>query len=283
MADAVVVLGTLVAALDIAIALYTVPRIGAMIENPGRLVRATQVAISGLFLGGATSHLAAVYNAATGQIAGYTDPDYLLITGVIPRIFQVIGGCALMYLATYHLDFHFHTKHEVELVAERERLLRRLQELATHDELTGLLNRRAFEQELEEHLRYVDRYGETGGVLYLDLDGFKQANDMYGHQAGDQVLQQAANRLRSTIRKTDVVARMGGDEFAVLLRDAGPAECVGTAERVVMEISKIHDPAPVRASVGVAICTDAATNLVSLADEAMYQAKRSGGNRFAIA
>jgi diguanylate cyclase (GGDEF)-like protein len=103
---------------------------------------------------------------------------------------------------------------EVEaLRAEVERL--RL--LADHDTLTPVLNRRAFVRELSRTIAYCRRYGASAAVLYLDLDGFKQVNDQFGHPAGDAALVSIAELLTAHVRESDVVARLGGDEFAVLL------------------------------------------------------------------
>src|ERR687895_1654725 len=119
-------------------------------------------------------------------------------------------------------------------VTERRRLERRLRHLADHDDLTGLINRRRFQEELRRHLAEGRRYGLTGALLVLDLDGFKEVNDNHGHSAGDRVLCGVADALRSRLRTTDIVARLGGDEFAVLL----PRETAQEAELVCRSLEQ---------------------------------------------
>jgi diguanylate cyclase (GGDEF)-like protein len=125
---------------------------------------------------------------------------------------------------------------EVEaLRAEVERL--RL--LADHDTLTPVLNRRAFVRELSRTIAYCRRYGVPAAVLYLDLDGFKQVNDRFGHPAGDAALVRIAELLTAHVRESDVVARLGGDEFAVLLlqvdAEAAAAKALSLAEAIAGE------------------------------------------------
>jgi len=166
---------------------------------------------------------------------------------------------------------------------EKDELLKRLQHVATHDPLTGLLNRGAFDEQVCRHVDFCDRYGQQGGVLYLDLDGFKAANDAFGHKIGDEILGKVAKVLTAATRRTDDVGRLGGDEFAVLLREAGPKELEGTAERIVREIGMVRAPTKVGASVGVASSVRYGQRVVDAADEAMYRAKRAGGFRYAVA
>jgi diguanylate cyclase (GGDEF)-like protein/PAS domain S-box-containing protein len=169
-------------------------------------------------------------------------------------------------------------------VTERRSLERRLRHLADHDDLTGLINRRRFQDDLERHLAEGLRYGMTGALLLLDLDEFKAVNDTHGHSAGDRVLQGVAEALRSRLRGSDIVARLGGDEFAVLLPRGG-AE---TAERV-SEALRQAIPAEVQApdgqrvevSVGYAPFEDGVASVddvLSAADASMYAVKaaRSG-------
>jgi diguanylate cyclase (GGDEF)-like protein len=158
----------------------------------------------------------------------------------------------------------------------RERIHLEALHLASHDPLTGLLNRRAFLSELDEQL-------ERGpcALLYVDLDGFKWINDTSGHAAGDQALVRTALRLRDAVRDHDLVARLGGDEFAVCcpgLVDAGALQPL--LERVRASLERI-DPA-ITASVGAAVACPgpgASGALLKQADAAMYRAKRAGGNR----
>ena len=166
-------------------------------------------------------------------------------------------------------------------VTDRRRQEAELQHLADHDPLTGLLNRRAFERALDQHLARVRRYGVQGALLMIDLDGFKAVNDQHGHETGDAVLAGVAERLRARLRTSDLVARLGGDEFAALLPAADRAEAEHVA-RVAVEVVRDLSPAagpPVTASVGAVVISepDLSPHIVQReADRAMYAAKRAG-------
>jgi diguanylate cyclase (GGDEF)-like protein/PAS domain S-box-containing protein len=164
-------------------------------------------------------------------------------------------------------------------VTDRSRLERRLRHLADHDDLTGLINRRRFQEELERHLAQGRRYGMTGALLVLDLDGFKEVNDTHGHSAGDRVLQSVADALRDRLRESDVLARLGGDEFAVLLPredpDAAEKVCLALEEAIPSEVRTPNGTA-LRVSVGFAAFRDdvqSVDDVLAAADAAMYAAK----------
>jgi diguanylate cyclase (GGDEF)-like protein len=165
----------------------------------------------------------------------------------------------------------------------------RLRHLADHDALTGLLNRRRFEQELARHLAHARRYGPEGAVLVLDLDRFKPVNDTYGHAAGDRLLTRVACVLRERLRATDAVARLGGDEFAVLLPRGDRAGAVAVARSLVETVRAEALAAggePVTVSAGVVLLEDCATldveGALTAADLAMYDAKTAGGDGWAL-
>ncbi|MBC2932369.1 bifunctional diguanylate cyclase/phosphodiesterase [Nocardioides sp. zg-1228] len=175
-------------------------------------------------------------------------------------------------------------------ISDRRRYLDRLAHLADHDVLTGLANRRRLESELERHLDRCQRHGPTGALLLLDLDNFKQVNDTLGHNAGDQLLVTIAGLLRRSIRSTDVVARVGGDEFAILLTDGDQADAARVAELVVERIA--HHAATldgvasrVTASVGAVTfraAAEHAADVLALADMTMYDAKDAGRNQAVV-
>ncbi|CAM3784212.1 putative bifunctional diguanylate cyclase/phosphodiesterase [Nocardioides zeicaulis] len=175
-------------------------------------------------------------------------------------------------------------------ISDRRRYLDRLAHLADHDVLTGLANRRRFESELERHLERCQRLGESGALLLLDLDNFKQVNDTLGHNAGDQLLITIAGLLRRSIRSTDVVARLGGDEFAVLLPDADQDGARRVAELVVERIAghaaTLDGVARrVTASVGAVTfraASEHASDVLALADMTMYDAKEAGRNQVTV-
>jgi diguanylate cyclase (GGDEF)-like protein/PAS domain S-box-containing protein len=164
-------------------------------------------------------------------------------------------------------------------LTERRRLEERLRHLADHDPLTGLINRRRFEEELERHLVQGRRYGMTGALLVLDLDGFKAVNDNHGHKAGDHVLCAVADAMRQRLRESDTVARIGGDEFAVLLPRATAAE----AEKVCQSLEQAipgEVPAPgdhrIELSIGFAPFeegVESIDDILTAADASMYAVK----------
>ncbi len=172
-------------------------------------------------------------------------------------------------------------------MAVQDALLRQLRHAADHDGLTGLLNRRAFEQQLQQRLKLNPLPGDGLALLWLDLDHFKAINDQYGHPAGDAVLCAAAATLRDACGGNDLCGRLGGEEFAVLLSAPDRAAAHDAAERLRSAIvaqrvdwhgTAIHATASIGACYLTRTPTDAAPLLRCL-DEAMYRAKRSGRNR----
>ena len=167
------------------------------------------------------------------------------------------------------------------LEAERTAAEARLRHMADHDPLTGLYNRRRFEEELDRHIAHGRRYGMGGALLLLDLDDFKRVNDNFGHRAGDKVLSAVAVVLKHRLRESDIVARFGGDEFAVLMPVGGVGEATELAELLGAAIrADVPTPAgPLTASVGIALFGDLSTadDMLSRADDAMYAQKRSDG------
>ena len=164
-----------------------------------------------------------------------------------------------------------------------------LRHLADHDALTGLPNRRRFEQELARHLAHVRRYGPEGATLVLDLDCFKPVNDTFGHAAGDRLLARVAYVLRERLRTTDVVARLGGDEFAILLPRVDAAGAGAVARSLVETVraqALTADAHGVTISIGVIAFDERAPavpeDILAAADIAMYDAKAAGGDGWAF-
>ncbi|MEP6758797.1 MAG: diguanylate cyclase [Actinomycetota bacterium] len=186
---------------------------------------------------------------------------------------------------------------EMFTVIARDATVRKLHEdqlehQATHDPLTGLANRKLFDELLVRAVFRAERSRRAIAVLYMDLDGFKDVNDVFGHQAGDRVLAETSRRLESVVRPGDIVARMGGDEFVVLCENlATPDDAEKIATRVVQAVGKpipvAAGVATVTASVGIALGSfgESAASIVARADEAMYRTKQDGkaGYRFATA
>ena len=173
--------------------------------------------------------------------------------------------------------------------SQRKRFEERLQRLADHDSLTGLLNRRRLQDELVAHQLRCRRFGATGSLLLLDLDGFKDVNDTLGHIVGDQVLRNVAAVLSERLRETDSVARLGGDEFAILLprteQDAALAVAAELAGRVQSRSGAgVELDVHVTASVGVASFAGddlESRDILAEADVALYEAKERGRGRVA--
>lgn len=158
--------------------------------------------------------------------------------------------------------------------------------LAHHDSLTGLPNRTLFYDRLSQAMARARRDRGSFAVLFLDLDGFKLVNDTFGHDTGDALLRETANRITACIRESDTVARMGGDEFTVILNNVkSPAGTESVAKKIVESLARPFEldgkVCSVSVSIGISIYTDngeAAEQLVKIADDAMYAAKYSGKN-----
>jgi diguanylate cyclase (GGDEF)-like protein len=161
-------------------------------------------------------------------------------------------------------------------------LLAEVRRLASVDALTGLANRRVFEEALEREVARALRSGDALSLVVLDLDHFKDVNDTHGHHSGDEVLRAVASGLRAASRAEDLPARYGGEEFVVLLPRCGPQEAVAVAERMREAVAREPGPVPVTVSAGVAsypVHAIAGPALVQAADEALYEAKRGGRDR----
>lgn len=161
-------------------------------------------------------------------------------------------------------------------------LLDTMRQVAAVDGLTGIANRRTFEEELERETARSVRTGVPVSLVMLDIDHFKVLNDTNGHQVGDDVLRQVAAVLRGTSREYDIVARYGGEEFAVILPASGPDEASASAHRLLHALRVAATTVPVTASLGLATYPEHATSprgLVESADQALYAAKRGGRNR----
>ena len=165
-------------------------------------------------------------------------------------------------------------------VAKLQERVTQLDQLAHQDSLIDLPNRRGFMRELERLIARVERYGITGAMLFVDVDGLKIINDTFGHRAGDEALIQVANLLSKGVRHSDVVARIGGDEFGILLENSDENAAHETASRLIDQIAScrvLHDgeelPLSVAIGVGVIDSLDTSDAVMERADEAMYRRK----------
>jgi two-component system, cell cycle response regulator len=172
----------------------------------------------------------------------------------------------------------------VRTLLDFKEYLNTCEEQAFTDHLTGLANRRRFERQLEREVTRTLRYSRPFCLVLLDIDNFKGVNDTYGHEAGDEAIRQLSKTLQAGTRGIDLAARIGGEEFAVILPETEFEGGAETAERLRRAISETEIPSVGRitASFGVAefpLCAATGRELIAVADAAMYEAKRQGRNR----
>ncbi len=220
-------------------------------------------------------------HAAIIVLSGLDDPDVALLT-------VQSGAQDYVHKSTFDASSLMHT---VRYALERKRNERELLRLAHTDQLTGLANRAMFHERLTHALARAQRDASTFGILFIDLDHFKQVNDTLGHDVGDMLLQTVADRLRSSVREHDTVARLRGDEFAVLVDTGAPKDAIhGVARRIVNAMAEPirlnEKQLTVTSSVGLAVYPEAGLStevLLRSADLAMYDAKHNGKNRYETA
>jgi diguanylate cyclase (GGDEF)-like protein len=210
------------------------------------------------------------------------------LSGAVDYIQKPIRKIALISKVRVFLDLWL-LRHGLELEVEQRRVAEhRVEHLATHDPLTNLPNRRGLYEELNELIYRSRRYKYSSAVIYVDLDGFKHVNDHFGHEAGDRLLTQVATNFKAIVRQTDSVARIGGDEFIVLITDIdGETSLITKIESLLNEASRPlqfnRHQITTGASIGIALYPDHgddAETLLHHADQAMYQAKQQGKNTF---
>ncbi|OGB22437.1 MAG: hypothetical protein A3I66_03990 [Burkholderiales bacterium RIFCSPLOWO2_02_FULL_57_36] len=173
-------------------------------------------------------------------------------------------------------------------ITERKILDNEIWHKANYDALTGLPNRRLFRDRLEQEIKHSERSGNVIALLFIDLDHFKEVNDLLGHDAGDLLLRETAERIRSCIRETDTVARLGGDEFTVILTNVNTPDHVPVlAEKILRELANPYyiskEMAHISGSIGITVFPQDASSsevLVRNADQAMYVAKKAGRNQY---
>ena len=236
---------------------------------------------------------ACLYDASHAQAEAFAPASSVIVAplrgGVRVQGLIALGRTELPAYNELDLELLQTLAFQLTSVLERALLLSDLERLAVTDGLTGLYNYRHFQERYREEVNLCRRYQHPLAVMLIDLDGFKQVNDTYGHLEGDYLLVQLADMLRSALRNTELIARYGGDEFVVLMPSTNLQGGVAAANRVLQAVRETHFldtlGAPrfrITLSIGVAAYPNSTQNPVELlekADEALETAKRSGRNR----
>jgi diguanylate cyclase (GGDEF)-like protein len=212
-----------------------------------------------------------------GPIVASAESDALKVAGLLALVMIVL------YLSLLPI-LHVATNRIRRRLRVMQQQVREMEHQAFHDTLTGLANRALFRDRVEQAIRAAKRDGSTVAVMVMDLDRFKEVNDTFGHQSGDQLLTEVAAHLATPLRESDTVARLGGDEFAILAPAvAGPVGALAIAERAVRELQRPHNVSGVEidvvSSAGVALYPhhgDDVDALLRCADIALYVSKASG-------
>lgn len=166
-----------------------------------------------------------------------------------------------------------------------------LNQSATRDGLTGLLNHKTFLERFEKEINRSDRFDHEMGLIFFDIDKFKSVNDTYGHLYGDYVLEEVSRIISKNVRSIDIVGRYGGEEFSVILVNTNIKDCIPLAEKIVKKIAKktyLKDGVAVNLTISAGMSgypahSDSVKDLIAKADKAMYQTKLKGGNGVSIA
>ena len=237
----------------------------------------------------ATGSLAIVAIIGAGIITGNIRPhidanDYIV---QISSWVTIGVGTATILLIMFR-SMSILQKSTYDLLQEIHKQKKQIVYLANHDQLTGLPLMRLARDRLEIASSHAIRYNKKVAVLFIDLDGFKKINDTYGHESGDYVLQQTAQRIRQAIRAEDTIARISGDEFLAILGDVTEPQAVANiAKKIILTLSQPilqgDKSMSVGASIGISLFPDDASDLDTskrLADDAMYRVKKTGKNNF---
>jgi diguanylate cyclase (GGDEF)-like protein len=253
------------------------------------------VAISALYGGLGPGLVATVLSTAACEYF-FLPPDYVPLSGpegILRLTIFVSTGLIVSWFAEGHrrakVRLREHNEDLERWMAQRKALEDQLKHQASHDHLTGLHNQASFYEHLSRALSRARRQDSMVALLFIDLDDFKLVNDSLGHQEGDRVLREVAERLKGCLREEEMAARLGGDEFVVVLEDVADASAaVRVAERLQEQLcapSDVHDRYRLCASASIGIAVDAPERpqqLVHAADLAMYEAKAMGKGCIAI-
>ena len=225
------------------------------------------------------------FGVASGVVAARDEPDYPPVVAAAYVGMVVVVLLSSTFLTTRVQSTREHLRRQK---AELAQALEQIRQLATHDDLTGLLNRRAMLDRMQLEQRRSLRSGSPLLIAQLDIDHFKVVNDTHGHAAGDLVLQSFADTVRRNVRDTDVLARWGGEEFVLLLCDTPAADAVTLMERLRQAVQAMQVPVaqggqPITVTVSIGLArhapADPLAGTLERADRALYAAKAGGRNR----
>lgn len=264
-----------------------------VLDIPGRFVYANQAAVR-LFavepesiLGKTPFELGFSFAADLQSDVKKVMAEQRTYRGRFVYTFASVRGERFEYVLAPVLDEQDQTEAAVCIlrdVTERELAEEKVWHNAHHDLLTGLPNRRLFLDRLKQEIKHAKRSGRPVAVLFMDLDGFKQVNDSLGHEAGDRLLADVAERLAGSVREGDTIARLGGDEFTLIVTGASRRADIERVARTVIDtltepFEIMNQPVPISVSIGISIYPQDATTpaaLLGTADQAMYKTKQSG-------
>jgi diguanylate cyclase (GGDEF)-like protein len=264
------------------IAIVIAPRIRMPSVSNG-LVFAIRGAAMAFFIGCGATHIHILVHALE------PNPQPVEAHEIVFHSMQALGAWLFIAGAVMRLELHIvPSPRNAELkaaVEEQRRLADHATRRASQDELTGLARRWRFDEALERQVALAGRHGTPAALLLVDVDGLKRINDTLGHQAGDRVLQHIGDAIREHTRLSDVAARIGGDEFAIILQEAGGADADAAAARIIAAAARPGGAGSPRTSVSAGSApidgSLAASEVMRRADVALYSAKRRGGSSHA--
>lgn len=267
------------------IAALVAPRI-KIPSADSRLVLVVRGAAIAFFIGCGMTHLHILVHTL-----GYGSPEPVEMHELGFHVFQAVGAWLFIVGALLRFELHVMPSQsraglEAAVEAQRRIALDAL-EVAATDDLTGLARRGPFDEKLSTEVARAGRYGRPGALILIDVDGLKAINDADGHQAGDHALQRVAAAMRRNLRSIDTAARIGGDEFAIILPETTIDGGEVAAHRLVtsMRASADEEAPQVLLSIGVAAIDGslASADVLRQADMALYTSKRGGGDRHTVA
>ncbi len=264
------------------IAIVVAPRIKMPSVSTG-LVWGIRGAAVAFFVGCGATHIHILVHALEA------DPQPVEAHEIVFHSMQAIGAWLFIAGAVMRLELHIvpSPQHAAlrAAVEEQRWLADRAVRRASEDELTGLARRWRFDEALDRQVALAARHGTPATLLLVDVDALKRINDTLGHQAGDRVLQHVGAAIRQQTRLADVAARIGGDEFAIILQEAGAADADAAAARIIAAAAQPAGPGSLRTSVSAGSApidgSLSASEVMRRADLALYSAKRRGGGTHA--